>query len=634
MDGGGSRLDASRRTCDDRPVTSPAPSRTQNPARDAARLALETGTADPMLAAFAAACRTMRHRGATPEEIALLLGTATKVTDVNAHLGARDYAWKVGDPGEAPPESPPTVPEIDVDDLFGGSPQVARMARWVAGEVVCGPDLPVMTILAIFSAAVAVKAIGHCGTWKNPPNLFLAAEVASGENKSRVRKACQGGMLTKHANGAVANWHTRLAAKSGGRVEELVVERKIREDELRKLKRAAVVDVVRTRELGAEIHRLNNEIKVKPVPVPGWLQVGKITSAQYMREMEIGGFVACFPDEGKETLWTFVGENGKGDIAPLLCGFTGEQYANSTVGAEQRGDLHRFPDYRATVWLPLQLGVLTPTTPEDARMLATLADRGFLARFLISRPRAVTSAEAPVRRAQHAAAFAGVATDTEIEGPYKTLLGALLFAPGEIAEDGDGIPERRAEEVEADEPHPLTPARPWKFTYTPTAEATLLAYQTRTRDSAKKGGAYDGSMVAEFVSRLADHAHRLATLLAIMRRGGIVGGGFVETQDVERAIRFLDGYALPHTLAVYARATFAPVVDDAETVLRIVRSHGELTKRELHAALPLNGRAWDKLKGGDRQTRLDVALESLERGGRVTLLPIGRGSVLVRYVGQ
>lgn len=591
-------------------MLTPINGRLDSPAITAHRLAIVSGDDAEGVAARDAAALLMRPRATPLSPVELIKNTQVLATlaDPDQRLAAMLEAANVGVSAEV---ADAKTPEIDIDDLFGGSPEVARMARWVAGEVVCGPDLPVLTMLAIFSAAIAVKAVGRCGGWVNPPNLFLAAEVASGENKSRVRKLCSAKMLTQYSG--VRDWHAILEGAVGGRFEEASVEKKIKEDELKKLKRAGVVDVVRTRELGVEIFKLGKALKAKPAPSPGWLQVGKITSAQYMREMEIGGFVACFPDEGKETLWTFVGENGKGDIAPLLCGFTGEQYANATIGAEQRGDLHRFADYRATVWLPLQPSVLTPTTPEDNRMLSMLAGRGFLARFLISRPRAVTSAEAPVRSAAHAAAFAGVDVEGEVEGPYKKLLEALLSGQGDTAQEGDGIPERRAEEVEVDRPHPLAPARPWGFTYTPAAEAALLAYQVRTRNSAKKGGAYEDDMVSEFVSRLADHAHRLATLLAIMRHGRITGGGRVEQEDVDRAIRFLDGYALPHTLAVYSRAKMTPLEADAAAVLRVLGNHGgSMVRKDLQNAL--SGGGWGVGPGG-KQGRLDDALEELQARG-------------------
>lgn len=632
-------MDEGRRTGDDQLVqptghaSNLPPNRTENAARDRARASIEDGTADPVLTSLATTCRTLRHRGVRPEEVAALLAAAGKVADPNVHLAVRDFAYQVGDPDPQPDPAAESMPAIDLDDLFGGSPIIAEMVRWVAGEVVCGPDLPALTILALLSAACAVKVEGDADGWRSAPHLYIAAEVASGENKSRVRKMCKASMLAAHADKGVADWHTILGKRTGASHVDLRADRQIKSDQLAKLKKERASSLV-TLEISAEIDAIDRALKVKPVPVPGCWQPGKITPAQYMREMEIGGFVAAFPDEGKETLMTFVGENGKGDLAPLLCGFTGEEYKNSTVTGEQRGDLRRFRDYHSTVWLPLQLGVLTPTTPDDARLLAMLADRGFLARFLIARPRAVTCEEAPGVREAHAKRWAGVDVATTVEGPYKSLLAAVLHANGQTAVDGDGIAARREEEVEVGLPHPLVPCAPWVFTFTPTAHAALIAYQTRTRDSAKKGGKHDEAMRAAFVNRIADHAHRLATLLAVARVGRIEGGGDVVIDDVQRAIRFLDGYALPHTLAVYERATFAPIVDDAETVLRHVRAVGEITKSALLGRLPLGGREWDKARGSDRLTRLEVALESLEARGRITLLAVRKGSVLVRYVGQ
>lgn len=611
----------------------PATARTGSHPRDTARDALTLGTATPELVSLATACRGLRLRGCTPAEAATVVVAATKVPDAQALLGVFDYAWGVGDPGADPAEDVrASMPEIDVADLFGGSLVCAEMARWCAGEVVCGPDLPVLTMLAVFSAAAACKVVGKCGGWVNPPNLFLAAEVASGENKTRVRNLCGGRMLTAHAMGAVADWHDILNAAHGQRMIAARFAKKTKEAEIVKYKH----DPIAVAEFTAELYALENELKRKSITTPGWLQEGKITPAQYIREMQLGGFVAAMPDEGKETLWEFVGGEGKksGDLAPLLCAFSGEPCTNATIAGEQRGDLRRFHDFRATMWLPLQPGVLTPTTPEDGRMLANLGERGLLARLLIARPRPVRAEEAPSVREAHAREFGHPDVVETIRGSYRALLAAVLHGVGQVAEDGDGLKERREEEVLVGTSHPLVPARPWVFTYTSEAEVMLLDYQIRTRDSAKVGGPNSQPMLAEFVSRLADHAHRLATLLAVMRHGRIEGGGDVTAEDVGRALRFLDGYALPHVRGVYERATFAPIADDAETVLRIVRAEGEILKRDLQRKLPHGGRGWEKSKGTDRQTRLEVALETLEARGRIALLPMAKGSVLVRYVGQ
>lgn len=378
--------------------------RTGSHPRDTARDALTAGTAPPDLLTLAAACRGLRLRGCTPAEAAMMVAAASKVTDGQTMLGVFDHAWGVGDPAApAEEEARNAMPEIDVADLFGGSPICAEMAKWCAGDVVCGPDLPVLTMLALFSAAVACKAIGDCGGWTNPPSLFLAVEVASGENKTRVRKLCGGRMLTAHAMGAVADWHDILNAAHGQRMIAARFDKKTKEAQIVKYKN----DPVAVAEFTAELYAIETELKRKSITTPGWLQEGKITPAQYIREMQLGGFIAAMPDEGKETLWEFVGGEGKksGDLAPLLCAFSGEPCTNATIAGEQRGDLRRFHDFRATMWLPLQPGVLTPTTPEDGRMLANLGERGLLARLLIARPRPVRSEEAPSVREAHAREF-------------------------------------------------------------------------------------------------------------------------------------------------------------------------------------------------------------------------------------
>mgnify|MGYP006895935815 FL=1 len=118
----------------------------------------------------------------------------------------------------------------------------------------------------------------------------------------------------------------------------------------------------------------------------------------------------------------------------------------------------------------------------------------------------------------------------------------------------------------------------------------------------------------------------------MIRRGGIQGGGTVERDDVARAIRFLDGYVLPHAEGVHRRAVFDPIGDDAELLLGLIRRRGELTLRELKRALPHDGRGWGKAKGGDKSTRLEVTVEALAADGQVILEAAGRGSRIIRAV--
>jgi hypothetical protein len=136
------------------------------------------------------------------------------------------------------------------------------------------------------------------------------------------------------------------------------------------------------------------------------------------------------------------------------------------------------------------------------------------------------------------------------------------------------------------------------------------------------------------VRRLADHAHRLSTLLAIMRVGGIKGGGDVTVADVARAIRLLDGYMVAQADGVYHRAIFDPIDDDASVVLAKLRQVGEVTMRELGRRLSSSGRGWGKQSSRDKETRLETAVAALAAQGRVVREAVGRGSILVRAVGE
>jgi hypothetical protein len=580
----------------------------------------------------------MRGRGCAPDEVESV--RSLEGLDATEFAAARDHAWGIGAPAKPAPAAPAplTIAPVDIDDLFGGSPQVAAVCRLAATVAMCSPDLPALATLALMSAAVAQKAVGSAYDprgnhwWTNPPCEFIVVEVPSGGGKTLVRNLLQGSHLTKRGD-AVRVWHEELAAAEGGKRERMDARRQIAARELGKLTLSGA-DPERAADLGKEIAGLKEEL-AKPAPrPPDWLQWGTISPEHYVRQARLGGYMALFPDEGKDALSKFLGDaTGRADaLGPLLSAFSGEAYTHQTISGEVRGDAARFERFRCTMFLPIQPGVLSPATAADGQMLSRLASRGLLGRLLIARPRISTAQERPALRA----VSAGDAEEVErVKGAWTALLDTVLHADGQECGGWEGDPKRAAEEAHVGRPHPLVPARPWVFTYEPAAANALFAFQARTQDSAAPGGQYERTGIAEFVSRLGDHLHRLATLLAIMRTGGIHGGGAVTLDDVSRAARFLEAYALPHAEGVHSRAIYDPIDDDAAVVIAKVRAlGGEVTMRELGRRLSSSGRGWGKQSSRDKETRLETAVAALAAQGRVVREAAGRGSILVRAVGE
>lgn len=619
------------------PVVKVAASPIERDRRDGIRAALDAGRPPrPELASVAALLRVMRARGCTPEDVESV--RSLEGLDATEFAAVRDHAWGVGAVTAPPPAAPlAVIAPIDLDDLFGGSPQVADVCRLASTVAMCSPDLPALACVALMSAAIAQKAVGAAHDprgnhwWTNPPCEFVVVEVPSGGGKTLVRNLLQGAHLTRRGD-AVRVWHEELAAAEGGKRERLDARKQIATRELARLTQAGN-DPERAAEIGKEIAGLKEEL-AKPAPrSPDWLQWGTISPEHYVRQARLGGYMALFPDEGKDALSKFLGDaSGRADaLGPLLSAFSGEAYTHQTISGEVRGDAARFERFRCTMFLPIQPGVLSPATAADGQMLSRLASRGLLGRLLIARPRISTAQERPSLRAQSA----GDPKEVErVKKAWTALLDSVLHADGQESGDLPGDPKRAAEEALVGRPHPLVPARPWVFTYEPAAADALFAFQARTQDSAAPGGQYERPGIAEFVSRLGDHAHRLATLLAIMRTGGIAGGGVVTADDVGRATRFLEAYALPHAEGVHNRAIFDPIDDDAAVVLAKLRQVGEITMRDLARRLGNSGRGWGKQRPQDKETRLATAVSALVSQGRVVVEQAGRGSVLVRVVGE
>ena len=608
-----------------------------DPSRAAAiREALDAGKpVRPEITAFTSAIVAQKARGFRFEDIDPLW-SASRLLDASEVEAVRGHAWRVGLPESA---SHDRGRSIDIDDLFAGSPVAARMCRAAATVSLCSTDLTAMVLLAVASAGVAWKAVGRCknrvggGHWICPPSLYIAAEVASGECKSLVRSQLATA-LERRAPKVVA-WHKELAIVEGGR-RKLAFIRKTEADKMSN--KYAISDPELAQHWAKKAAEHEEELAKPVTKPPSWMQWGAVTPERFGQQGTLGGFVACFPDEGKDLLSKFLGEGGGREyVGPMLTAFSGEWYSHETISGETRGDRAKYNRFRATMFLPIQPGVLSPASQQDGALLARMAQRGLLARLLIGRPYRPTASERPALRKAAEEAQSDEVAVAELRAEFDALMRGIVEGEGDPNkgdEDAQRDPARLAEEVDVGRPHPLVPARPWVFEFDEDARAALLDFQNRTGDAAAPEGERSQPGIAEFNRRLGDHAHRLATLLAILEQGAIEGGGHVRGVHVARAVRLLDGYFVPHALGVHERAIFDPIGDDAAVVLDKIRTRGTCTLRTLRGLLPAGGRGWGKIKSTDRVTRLETAVEALVSAGRVVIEQGAKGSRVVKLIGE
>ena len=128
--------------------------------------------------------------------------------------------------------------------------------------------------------------------------------------------------------------------------------------------------------------------------------------------------------------------------------------------------------------------------------------------------------------------------------------------------------------------------------------------------------------------RQADLVARLAVVLSVLRDGKVCDG-VVELRDVERACRTMTHYFLEHALMVAARTVLDPIGDDADRVWQLLAAVGTIHKRKLQQKL---GAGWGKAKPGDRQSRIDAALEELAERGRIDVTMGERNARTIRVI--
>lgn len=558
--------------------------------------------------------RTLMSTGVLYEAAMLVLARSHDLTH-GQREAVTTLAYRVGDPltlhepledGKPDkyyrPEAGAMSPEIDVDDLFGARPIIAQRVREVAAATLVTPCMPAVAALAMFSIACAARVRGVVrnrdgSPWRMYPNQYFGVEAVSGGKKSMIRKLMGGGLLNEYAADLRARWASHEADDKHARA--------VAESRVTRLRAAEVAGKPTDAATLAALHsRLNQPV----VCVPEIMLSGGTPEA-YVRRLRASGYCALVPDEGKQALDKFIGgHDGNGEkCSPLLSAHTVEFYVNDTLSGEARGDGKLpFSVICGGAYLPMQPAVLTPATAHEAQLLAAIQARGLLARMLVARPRLLT---VPERQSLRDKLDAGE-IDCTAQRAYDDLLRSMLWS-------------------EHDD-HPLAPSNPYARTFTPAANRVFLDFQAQAEDSAAPGGKYYGVAGSEFVRRQADHVARLAVELSIIRDGAI-RDGTVELDDVERAVRAMKGYFLPHALSVATRTVFDPISDDADHIWQVLAAEGSITQRDLARKM---GRGWTKQRASDKQSRLEVAVEELEHRGRVVVTVAPRGSRVIRVIGR
>lgn len=508
-------------------------------------------------------------------------------------LAAKSTTASTREPNAAP------LPDLDVAHLLGDCPILHARVQEVAHIALCLPELPTMAALSVTSCMLAARVVGimrnRNGTeWRVWPHLYLAAEIRSGMAKSLTRDLIDEERWSSVHGAkcsAVGQMLRDAAALLADRASDDSAQRDAMRRERTKLLAMPEANRIRLREI-------DRALAQPPLLLPEVKPLHKVTPANFVRVAQRSGFVACLPDEGRTTLEGFAtgGPGGQVDVVPLLEAFTGSDYSNSTIQGETRGDHPRFERLHAAMWLPIQPGVLSPSTVVEARTLAKFEQSGLLARLLTSRPREMSVEEAAAQRLR-----------TDIPADTADAWRAMLVHIGTRPIYGD---------------HPLAPTEPIRIPFSPEAVACLLDYQARTTDTSRPGGKHHGKPGSSLVARLADHVARLSTVLAVLREGRADASG-VLLQDVERAIRACDTYFEPHCLAVAQRAILDPSADDAEFLLGVIRQESPVRQRELQRKLP---RGWDA-------GRLRRALDELESRGDVQVERSARNAATIRLAG-
>lgn len=509
------------------------------------------------------------------------------------------YDARPGETGEA------LIPDLDYRDLFAGSPVVIEQIETRSGGRL-STDLLALGALAAGSAALARKVTidSRDRGWHTWPVLQIAAVADSGRGKGPMTRAMG-------STGALQKWERTLCARHAAHVKRAAHDRELRvalRDDLFKREKKAFLagqadEVARLRDL---VVGLDVELAAPLPRTPRFLSLGDGSPEGLEDHAMAAGFLHMTPAEGMVLLRRFAGTDRDKDGLNLpLIGWSCE--ASGRLLVSRKDEPVPADDIVAiSMLLPMQRANLAPDTPDGQRELRTMVERGWVARWIVARPRVMVVAEPEEEEDDDIV----LASDCPVQARYD----AFLLRLAESASDLD--PDR-----------PLAPARPAVARLDDDAARAFRRFQRHYTALGGPGGAMQEWGHCLTAQKLGEMVLRVACVVAAMRVVTFGGEGFTITRDDwDRAQRFVEGYSLPHARAVIERAAGSSFDADAAELARYLAERGPKTVRDLRRG-PF--KRWGLGAANDRRERFDVALATAEKLSLVRVEKLAANSLKV-----
>ena len=550
------------------------------------------------------------HLAAALETVRLLAGHGAPFDASEAYLARTDYLTETersailhavhvrpaGETGDA------HLPELDYVDLFGGSPAVVDQIRSVSELSASNSDLMALGALAAGSFALArkVTVTFPSTSWSTYTNLWVVPEAMSGRGKGPMLK--QMGMST------LKRWQQVLVDRYADVIRADNRKREVLNEERSELAQASK----KARKAGqlAEHEKLEKLIVdldghlATPERTEPYFVLNDVTPQAFVEACHGTGFVGMFHGEGEVVLRQFTAKSDTTDaLGTLLGSWSVEDHDRRRIGNKGQKRPADTLTMSACI-LPMQPGTLNPSTPDAQETLAEMVRRGAFGRMIAARPRIVPLPEEYVE--------SEITYDSQRRGAFD----ALLIRMCESASDLD--PQR-----------PLAPSAPAKAAFDDDAASAALRFQYAYKVKANPGGPMSDPHLDQIAQKFGEQAMRVAAVIAAFRVGSFGADGYrVTMDDWQRAVRFCEGYVLPHAVACAARVSGSAIDADADAVLAYLSTKGPTDLRSLRAHF----RSWGLAAVNDRRTRFDAAVATLVSRSDVKLEDLPRKRVMVHVL--